>query len=216
MNNQRLESFSDGVLSIICTLLVFALQGPDLSNIQNFHQFFLAMTPLIPKLLSFALSFITIIAFWVNHTVLFTKIKQFKWSTFIVNSILLLMLSMLPFSTGILGEAFHSKFAIMLYAFNLLLASIVFAFLAKSNVHVRPRKNRKEFFKILLDLNYLWLVLLYGLVIFLAFMNFTTISIDFLFIITLYYLFSPDFRLNLKTTLRVKKRNAPQKKKSDS
>ncbi|HEY2004367.1 MAG TPA: TMEM175 family protein, partial [Candidatus Saccharimonadia bacterium] len=53
----RVESFSDGVMAIVLTLLAFRLKTPDLSGRSNWHQYLQALVPLVPTFISFALSF---------------------------------------------------------------------------------------------------------------------------------------------------------------
>ena len=51
MSTGRLEAFSDGVIAIIITIMVLALQPPHGDDLQ-------ALRPLLPLLLSYVLSFI--------------------------------------------------------------------------------------------------------------------------------------------------------------
>ena len=51
MSTGRLEAFSDGVIAIIITTMVLALQPPHGDDLQ-------ALRPLLPLLLSYVLSFI--------------------------------------------------------------------------------------------------------------------------------------------------------------
>jgi uncharacterized membrane protein len=60
MNRGRHEAFSDGVLAIIITIMVLELKVPQASDIK-------ALKPLIPHLLSYVLSLITIGIDWNNH-----------------------------------------------------------------------------------------------------------------------------------------------------
>ena len=60
MSKGRVEAFSDGVLAIIITIMVLELQAPDKPTLA-------ALQPLIPKFLSYVLSFIFVGIYWNNH-----------------------------------------------------------------------------------------------------------------------------------------------------
>ena len=60
MNKGRLEAFSDGVLAIIITIMVLELKVPHGNELKD-------LQPLIPKVLSYLLSFIYIGIYWNNH-----------------------------------------------------------------------------------------------------------------------------------------------------
>ena len=57
---ERLGAFSDGVFAVIITIMVLDLKPP------NAHSF-LALFPLWPKALSYAVSYLFIAIVWVNH-----------------------------------------------------------------------------------------------------------------------------------------------------
>lgn len=60
MSKGRLEAFSDGVIAIILTIMVLELKVPEEGT-------FSALRPLIPKILSYILSFVFIGIYWNNH-----------------------------------------------------------------------------------------------------------------------------------------------------
>lgn len=60
MDKNRVESFSDGVLAIIITIMVLQLGIPKGSEIT-------ALYPIIPILLGYVLSFIYVGIYWNNH-----------------------------------------------------------------------------------------------------------------------------------------------------
>jgi TMEM175 potassium channel family protein len=62
----RLEAFSDGVIAIVVTLLVLELRLPDVEGHSNVA-FLEAFGAVMPKFISFAVSFAIVAIFWVNH-----------------------------------------------------------------------------------------------------------------------------------------------------
>jgi uncharacterized membrane protein len=63
MNKNRLEAFSDGVFAIVITLLVLEIKVPHVT----FDKLGPALFELLPKFLSFGLSFVIIGVYWVAH-----------------------------------------------------------------------------------------------------------------------------------------------------
>jgi len=58
MSKDRVETFSDGVFAIILTLLVLELLVPNIADHSSLSQCAAAMAPLIPKVISFGLTFV--------------------------------------------------------------------------------------------------------------------------------------------------------------
>ena len=67
MSKERVETFSDAVFAIILTLLILELRVPNVANHSSLSQYAAAMAPLIPKFVSFVLSFVIIAIYWVSH-----------------------------------------------------------------------------------------------------------------------------------------------------
>jgi len=60
MRKERLETFSDGVLAIIITIMVLEMKVPHGSELAD-------IKPLLPVAMSYILSFIYIGIYWNNH-----------------------------------------------------------------------------------------------------------------------------------------------------
>jgi len=71
MSVGRIEAFSDGVFAIVVTLLVLEIHVPKVTG-PNLSQALLAsLYTMLPKFLSFALSFMIVCIWWVAHHHLF-------------------------------------------------------------------------------------------------------------------------------------------------
>lgn len=102
-DTSRLEAFSDGVFAIAITLLVLNLKVPsDLSPI----------TPLTlaaavargwPNYLTLVISFATILIMWVYHHNLFKSAKKPEPVLLFSNGLLLLLVTIVPFPTALVG-----------------------------------------------------------------------------------------------------------------
>jgi uncharacterized membrane protein len=99
MSKGRLEAFSDGVIAIIITIMVLELRVPEDGTLS-------ALRPLLPKFLSYILSFVFLGIYWNNHHHLWQAAKQVNGSILWANMHLLFWLSLIPFVTGWMGEHF--------------------------------------------------------------------------------------------------------------
>lgn len=125
-NTLRFESFSDGVFAIAVTLLALELRVPFLQG-TTYRASFQGLVPLVPSLLTFVLSFITIAIFWVNHHQLTQNIatitkRRILW----LNVLLLLFITLIPFVTQTMSLNTHAALAVSMYAFVLFSAAVSF------------------------------------------------------------------------------------------
>ena len=125
-STNRIEAFSDGVIAIIVTLLVLEIKIPEFEE-HTLAGFLAALTPLVPKLIGFAFSFFTVAIFWVNHHGFFHRVKHSTWRLLWHNNLMLFFLSIVPFTTGFVGDYPFDRFVVAMYAFNLLLAGFAFS-----------------------------------------------------------------------------------------
>ncbi|MCC6260644.1 MAG: DUF1211 domain-containing protein, partial [Anaerolineales bacterium] len=86
MTKGRLEAFSDGVIAIIITIMVLELKTPTDNTLA-------ALAPLIPKFLSYVLSFTYIGIYWNNHHHLLQASKSVNGAVLWANTHLLFWLS---------------------------------------------------------------------------------------------------------------------------
>ncbi|WP_035650763.1 MULTISPECIES: TMEM175 family protein [unclassified Flavobacterium] len=122
MNKTRLEAFSDGVLAIIITIMILEIKVPA------GHEF-ADLKPLIPKFLSYVLSFIYVGIYWNNHHYLLHGLSKVNGKVLWSNLHLLFWLSLIPVSTGWMGEHNFAKASMALYGIILLLCAIAYVIL---------------------------------------------------------------------------------------
>lgn len=101
MSKGRMEAFSDGVIAIIITIMVLELRPPEDGTLA-------ALLPLLPKFLSYILSFVFIGIYWNNHHHLLQAAKGVNGSILWANMHLLFWMSTIPFTTSWMGEHFAS------------------------------------------------------------------------------------------------------------
>jgi uncharacterized membrane protein len=90
MSNDRVEAFSDGVFAIILTLLVLELHVPGIAKHSNLRQYAAVMAPLVPKLITFVLTFLLICIHWVSHHHFFRQLQDVTIGLVWLNNLFLL------------------------------------------------------------------------------------------------------------------------------
>jgi uncharacterized membrane protein len=107
----RLEAFSDGVFAIAITLLAMDLKVPLnlTSSLLNEHASlnWMLLERLAfqwPAFLAFAGSFFSILVMWGHHHAIFKMLIQIDRRVMFANGALLLLISAVPFSTGLLAN----------------------------------------------------------------------------------------------------------------
>src|SRR5207247_590875 len=124
MQKNRLEAFTDGVLAIIITIMVLELKVPEMKVPEAAH--LSDLVPLIPKFISYVLSFIYVGIYWNNHHHTLQATRSVNGGILWANLHLLFWLSLLPFSSGWLGESHFAREPMMLCGVNLLLCAIAY------------------------------------------------------------------------------------------
>ncbi|HEY8437719.1 MAG TPA: TMEM175 family protein [Candidatus Limnocylindrales bacterium] len=122
----RVEAFSDGVIAIIVTLLIFEVRLPDVGPNASSDDMLRAFGSIAPKIASFAVSFFTVAIFWVNHHMFFAGVSHTDWKLLWANNLLLFFLAIVPFTTAVLGDHLGQPIAVAVYALNLGLAGGAF------------------------------------------------------------------------------------------
>ncbi len=100
----RTEAFSDGVLAVAITLLVFDLVTPMYSRGHLDH----ALLSLWPSYIAFLSSFVIVGVIWVNHHAIFRQIRTVDAALNWANMALLLGAVVVPFPTKVLADALRS------------------------------------------------------------------------------------------------------------
>ena len=97
----RLETFSDGVIAIAITLLVLEITVPAITGDDSLGHELLKEWP---SYLGYVVSFLTLGTMWINHHNRFRYIARVNQSLLSLNTLLLMTIAFLPFSTALLAE----------------------------------------------------------------------------------------------------------------
>lgn len=119
MGKSRLETFSDGVLAIIITIMVLELKVPHGDTVD-------ALVPLVPVFLGYVLSFAYLAIYWNNHHHMLHTLHKVTGGVLWANLHLLFWLSLFPFVTGWMGSNHFAPLPTLLYGVVLLMAAIAY------------------------------------------------------------------------------------------
>jgi len=124
----RLEAFSDGVIAIIITLMVFNLPIPTNSELETMS----LLDALIKHWQDFAaffVSFFVIGVMWINHHDLFRIIYRADHIVSLLNVFLLLGITLVPFTTRLMAthlQTEHNQTAAVIYSSTYLMTAFFF------------------------------------------------------------------------------------------
>jgi uncharacterized membrane protein len=98
MTTSRLNSFTDGVVAIIITIMVLALPVPTSGGMQ-------ALQPLSILFAAYALSFLKVGIYWSQHHQMLLAARRVSGPVLLANLFFLFWLSLIPFVVRWVGEA---------------------------------------------------------------------------------------------------------------
>jgi len=150
---ERLAALSDGIFAVAMTLLVLDLHVPVIEAIhieqplwasgaiQSEQVLWNALVKLVPNLLPYVMSFLTLGIFWVGQQTqlnLFTRSdRHLTW----IHLAFLLAVTLMPFSTGLLAAFITFRLALVVYWLNILLLGAVLFVSGRYAQHARLMKD---------------------------------------------------------------------------
>ena len=137
-SKSRVETFSDGVFAIIVTLLVLEIKVPHIEQHDSTDELIKALIGLLPKFISWIISFFTVCVIWVNHHRLFKIFHVFNHGLFWWNAVLLMWCSFIPFPTAVLGDYPNNQTAVLLYGIVMMLMALTFSLM---RIYVSNKKS---------------------------------------------------------------------------
>jgi uncharacterized membrane protein len=132
----RLTSFSDSIIAIVLTIMIFDLKPQRVEG-------WVALIQMWPTILAYALSYLFVAVCWVNHHQLLKRplhvTPGLMWSNFLF----LFTMSFLPASTSYLSLGQFSSFSMQLYALSFL--PIPSSYMLLETVVARGVAKRRQF-----------------------------------------------------------------------
>lgn len=118
---ERLAALSDGLFAVAMTLLVLDLHVPAREAIHSERDLWHALASLSPRLITYFMSFLTLGIFWVGQQAQLNFFARSDRNLAWIHLAFLLLVSLTPFSTGLLAEFITYRIALLEYWLNILL-----------------------------------------------------------------------------------------------
>src|SRR5512136_2133356 len=125
MGKNRLEAFSDGVIAILITIMVLELRVPSGVDLA-------ALREVLPRFLSYVLSFVFLGIYWNNHHHLLHAAARVDGRILWANLHLLFWLSLVPFVTRWMGGSHFAPLPVAAYGVVQLLAGTAYFILTRT------------------------------------------------------------------------------------
>ena len=122
-----MEAFSDGMIGIFITIMVLELKVPH-------GQDWRALRPLFPSFLAYVLSFIFLGIYWNNHHHMLHAVERINGKVLWANFHLLFWLSLVPITTGWVGDHPRDPVPAAIYGIVFLLAALAYTILYRTLV----------------------------------------------------------------------------------
>src|SRR6201994_831752 len=124
----RLLALSDGVVAIALTLLILQITVPTAAMLHNHTDSASELAPALAKgsddWISYGVSFYVISQFWLNHHRVFRQIDRQQDGLAAWNFAFLFTISVMPFTSDLLGKFDSNPLAVDIFGFNLFLANL--------------------------------------------------------------------------------------------
>lgn len=137
--HDRLCALADGVYAVVITLLVLDLQVPEIPGAVN-PQLRVDLFQQIPNFVAYAVAFLLVGFFWMNHHRIFESFAVCgKWALHL-NITHLFFISLIPYSTSLIGHYEGDRIATIIFSVNLGLAFLLLSLLA---LYVLPKYEKR-------------------------------------------------------------------------
>jgi uncharacterized membrane protein len=120
-NLDRIAALSDGIFAVAMTLLVLDLHAPAIDLIHSNHDLLGAIRSLLPKLAVYVMSFLTLGIFWVGQQTQLNFLAQGNRELAWLHLVFLFFVTLMPFSTALIGAFIEYRAALIVYWLNILL-----------------------------------------------------------------------------------------------
>jgi uncharacterized membrane protein len=123
---ERVIFISDAIFAIAITLLALQIPVPELTPERVARDLPGAVLGMIPSVLVYALSFMIIGAYWVEHHRMFRFILRYDVRLIWLNLLFLLAIAFLPVASALVGRYPGQRIAVLFYAVSLTVTGLMY------------------------------------------------------------------------------------------
>jgi len=117
---ERLRTLADGVFAIVMTLLVLELSVPVVKGLSSNSELLHKLAEMWPEFLIYGLSFLILGVFWVIHHSVYGDVQRYDTTLVWLNIVFLMFVSLIPFSTALVGKNGFITVTAVIYGINML------------------------------------------------------------------------------------------------
>ncbi len=127
-SKHRAEFLSDAIYAVVMTLLVLQIRLPEFEHLDPSNaQIWYEVIKLGPLMLSYIVSFVVLITFWISHNAIFEYfLKEGNRMLVYLNMLHLAFIAFIPFAAGVLGTYSNSKVAALLFGLTMFFQAATF------------------------------------------------------------------------------------------
>lgn len=122
-SGSRITTLADGVFAIVMTLLVLGIDVPEVPHDQLEDELIGSILQVWPKIAAYVVSFLVLGIYWVGHHTQFHFMRGVDRAALWLNIGFFMMVSLVPFTTRLVGHYGSEGFPLLVYGLNLILIS---------------------------------------------------------------------------------------------
>lgn len=130
-------ALSDGIVAIAATIMVLELAVPPTITVDS-------LLSQLPVFYSYVVSFVLIYLAWRSHHNAFEKADIIDGKTFLANGVWLFFITLIPFTTALVGNAPGETLSEAIYVISLILWITSFQFLDIAITNANPTAPKDE------------------------------------------------------------------------
>ena len=125
MSHTRLDQLSDGIFAIVMTVLVFEIKIPTIWGVATNTDLWMELEKITPLFLSYLLSFALLFTYWkAHHFFISIYAKNIDSLLTNINALFFMLVSLIPFSSSILGKFPENELAIIIFGIHIILIGL--------------------------------------------------------------------------------------------
>ncbi|HBP87173.1 MAG TPA: TMEM175 family protein [Nitrospirales bacterium] len=115
---ERLLALTDGIYAIVLTLLVLDLKIPEAPEISN-AELMADLIHQVPNFIAYLISFLVIVIFWMRNHWILKPLMKANETVFWLNLFHLFFLSLIPYTSSLVGHYEQDSLAVMIFSGSL-------------------------------------------------------------------------------------------------
>ncbi len=147
----RLEALTDGIFATVMTVLVLSLSVPVIANnitgSKLSSEVVVGIEALWPNILGYVLSFLLLAVLWISHHSVFHYVTRVDRALLWLNTLFLLTIGFLPFSTALIGRYPEVLLPVIIYSADIIATSFcmlsILSYSARNGLLVVPEHDER-------------------------------------------------------------------------